>query len=163
MPPRPKGSDLGQEIDRLQDLVAVADASGVRLGIETHIGTLTEAPETALQLIQAVAGLGLTLDVSHYYCNSREKAAEALLPFVYHVHLRDCGRGAENIQAPMGEGVVDFAHWFRLLQHNGYRGALTVEYIDLAGVDFDVVASAVACYRRCQALNAGITESRRSD
>ena len=74
----------------------MADASGVRLGIETHIGTLTEAPETALQLIQAVAGLGLTLDVSHYYCNSREKAAEALLPFVYHVHLRDCGRGAEN-------------------------------------------------------------------
>ncbi len=155
LPTRRSGTRLVQEVERLQRLVEIAGRQGVRLGVETHIGTLTEDPETALALVHSVPGLGLTLDVSHYYCNSFEEAAEVLIPFVYHVHMRDGGRGSDNIQLPMGRGLVDFAHWFALLRNAQYQGNVTVEYIDLGGIQFDPTESAIECYRLCQTMREG--------
>ena len=146
---------ISQEVERMKRLVEIADGKGVRLGVETHVGTLTENPETALELVRSVPGLGLTLDVSHYYCNGFEKAAETLLPYVYHVHVRDCGRTTENIELPFGEGLCDFEHWFNLLHHAQYAGNVTVEYIDLPGIRFDHVDSALRCFQACQTFVGG--------
>src|SRR5712692_2968165 len=55
------GSGLDAEIKRLTSLVHLAEIEGVGLTVETRIGTLTENPETAVELCKRVPGLGLTL------------------------------------------------------------------------------------------------------
>ena len=124
------------EVERLTILNQISSSSRVQLTIETHAGTLTELPEQALRLVQAVPGLGLTLDISHYYCNETEDQVEVLLPYVRHVHFRDCGRTWEQIQLPFGEGILDLNLWISLLKKHRYEGNITVEYIDLPDVQF---------------------------
>ena len=44
----------------------IATLHGVRIGIKSQIGRLSEDPDTVINLCDNVKGLGLTLDPSHY-------------------------------------------------------------------------------------------------
>jgi sugar phosphate isomerase/epimerase len=118
-------------VARLQDLVAVATDRGVRLTVETHTNQLTEWPAVAVQLCQAVPGLGLTLDASHYVAGPNQGADfSVVFPHVGHVHLRDAGADWEHIQVPFGSGRVDLAAIVEGLHRAGYEGKFAIEYID---------------------------------
>jgi sugar phosphate isomerase/epimerase len=119
------------EVERLRSLVAVAAARGVTLTVETHTGQLTERPDAAVRLCREVAGLGLTLDASHYYAGPNAGADfSAVYPYVRHVHLRDAGQDWAHIQVPAGSGRVDFGAIVRGLDAAGYEGKFAIEYID---------------------------------
>lgn len=148
-------SDLAEEAARLNRLVGIFAAQGVQVTLETHMFSLTEQPETARQLAAQVEGLGLTLDISHYYCNETEGQIGSLLPYVKHVHIRDCGRGWENIQLPYGTGLLDLERWAAELRSSGYTGHLAVEYIDLAGVAFAVEEASIRCKAAIEATWGG--------
>ena len=67
--------------------------------VATHIGTLTENPDTAVELCQRVPGLGLTLDPSHFIAGPNQgRNFDHVFPHVRHVHLRDTGRGPNQFQ-----------------------------------------------------------------
>jgi sugar phosphate isomerase/epimerase len=55
-----------------------------------------------------------------------------------HVHLRDAAPG--KIQAPFGEGTVDFDWVLGELEQRGYQGHFSIEYLE--NKDFDVIDSA---------------------
>lgn len=60
------GTPFNAEIERLRAMVAIASVEGVRVGLVTEVGRMTQDPATAAVLCDNVKGLGLTLDPSHY-------------------------------------------------------------------------------------------------
>ncbi|MCS7015438.1 MAG: sugar phosphate isomerase/epimerase [Gemmatales bacterium] len=127
----PRGSDWSQEVHRLRQLVGWAFSYGVVVCVETRMGTLTESPESAIELCRCVPGLRLTFDPSHYLCRGvSEKAWEALYPYVHHVHLRDSGTSPDKFQVRTGQGQMPFGRILQQLRRQDYRGVLTIEMSD---------------------------------
>ncbi len=128
VPASPLGTPFNSEIERLRELLSVSSQDGVRLSITTQIGTLSEDPDTAVELCGSVRGLGLTLDPSHYLAGShRVDSFERLAPHVYHVHLRDSSESA--LQVKVGLGEIDYSKLISQLQSAGYNRALAVNLI----------------------------------
>ena len=122
------GTPFNTEIDRLRALCETAGRDGVRLSIRTESGSLTQDPHTAVELCQAVRGLGITLDPSHYLFGRREPVSyEIVYPHVLHVHLRDTS--AEELQVQVGLGEIDYSRLINQLRHEAYTRALAVDLI----------------------------------
>jgi sugar phosphate isomerase/epimerase len=128
------GTPFNQEVESLQRMVAIADLRGVRIGIKSHIGCLSEDPDTVRNLCDYVPGVGLTLDPSHYLCsNNRNKNYDKLLKYVYHVHLRDSKKDA--LQVRVGQGEIDYGRLITQLQNVGYEQALSIDMQPMEGID----------------------------
>lgn len=126
VPASPLGTPFNTEVDRLRSFVTVGGADGIRVSIKTEQGTLSEDPHTAVELCQAVRGLGLTLDPSHYLCGPRAgQSFDQVYPHVYHVHLRDTT--PKELQVPVGLGEVDYSRLIAQLERENYRLALSVD------------------------------------
>jgi sugar phosphate isomerase/epimerase len=125
------GADAAMEasIRALGSMVSIAVEHGVTLTIEPHINSLAEKYDDALRFVNAVPGLKLAYDPSHFVMADYNLAAsEVLLPHTAHVHLRNAVVG--NFQAPMAEGILDFEWVLAALERNGYSDAIAIEYID---------------------------------
>jgi sugar phosphate isomerase/epimerase len=122
--------------EAFQPLVRLAANEGVRVTAETHIGNTTERPAAAAALCEAVPGLMLTLDPSHYAAGpARGEDIGPVLPYVRHVHIRDAGTSGEALQVPYGTGSVDVEQILTRLAESGYDGAVSIEYIEGFGPD----------------------------
>jgi sugar phosphate isomerase/epimerase len=120
-------------------LVKIANAEGVILTIETHMGTLAETPEGATDLCRRVPGLALTLDPSHYLVGAaRGRSFDAVYPFVKHVRLRDTGAGPMEFQVRVGQGQVDYGRIISQLERHSYDRLLTVDVRDIPDAAFAV-------------------------
>lgn len=130
------GTPFNTEVDRLRELVKIAQSETVLLSVETHVGRMTEDPDTAVELCRAVPGLGLTLDPSHYICGPHQgKSYTQVIPHVYHVHLRDTSR--DKMQVCIGQGEIEYGRVVGYLQRYDYKRALSVEIIDRPDNPFD--------------------------
>ena len=130
------GTPFNTEVDRLRELVSIASSETVLLSVETHVGRLTEDPDTAAELCRAVPGLGITLDPSHYICGPHQgKSYSQVIPHVYHVHLRDTSR--EKMQVCVGQGEIEYGKIAGYLERYNYKRALSVEIIDKPDNPFD--------------------------
>jgi sugar phosphate isomerase/epimerase len=128
------GTPFNQEVEHLQRLVAIGDTRGVRIGLKSQIGCLSEDPDTVKNLCDYVPGIGLTLDPSHYLCSTlRNKNYEKLMKYVYHVHLRDSKK--DKLQVRVGQGEIDYSKLITLLQNVGYDQALSIDMTPAEGVD----------------------------
>src|SRR5262249_9016230 len=130
-------SDRDAEVARLNRLVQLTAAEGILLTVSTRIGTLTEDPDTAVELCQRVAGLGLTLDPSHYIAGPHQAANyDSVYPYVRHVHLRDTGRSPHQFQVRVGQGEVEYGRIVSQLARFGYDRLLTVDIQDIPDAPF---------------------------
>lgn len=137
LPAASAGSGIDAEVKRLAALVRLATAEGIVLTVETRIGTLTENPDTAVELCKRVPGLGLTLDPSHYIAGPNQgKSFDSVYPYVRHVHLRDTGRSPEQFQVRVGQGEVEYGRIVSHLARFGYDRILTVEICDIPDAPF---------------------------
>lgn len=127
IPASPLGTPFNSEIDRLREMVVIANEESALLSLRTETGTLTQDPHTAVELCQAVQGLGLTLDPSHYICNPLgSQTYDQVYPHVYHVHLRDST--PEALQVPVGLGEIDYSIIISQLSKENYNRMLSVEF-----------------------------------
>jgi sugar phosphate isomerase/epimerase len=137
IPAASSGSGIDAETMRLTSLVRLACAEGIALTVETRIGTLTESPDTAVELCKRVPGLGLTLDPSHYIAGPHQgKGFEQVFPYVRHVHLRDTGRSPDLFQVRVGQGEVEYGRIVSHLNRYNYNRVLTVEICDIPDAPF---------------------------
>jgi sugar phosphate isomerase/epimerase len=128
---QPAATPLAEEVQRLTQLSATAMREGLVLAVLTHAETLTGDPQVAVDLCQAVPGLCLTLDPSHYLQSPRPQPDhDVVFPYVQNVHLRDTGQAPGEFQVRVGQGQVEYARIVNLLQRHGYNRALTVAIID---------------------------------
>jgi sugar phosphate isomerase/epimerase len=135
----PLGTSFDDEVKRLTTLAGHAMREGLVLAVETHSETLTADPAVAVALCQAVPGLGLTLDPSHYIHGPHQSADfDEVYPFVQNVHLRDTGKGPNEFQVRIGQGEVEYGRIINLLERHGYDRGLTVSILDGSETDFDI-------------------------
>ena len=128
LPASDLGTPFNAEIERLRALTQIASQDGVRAAIRTAGGTLTEDPHNAIELCQAVPGLGLALDPSHYQRHAHfDRAIDLAIPHVYHVHLRDST--SQSIQVQVGLGELDYSRLISQLRRVSYDRALSIELL----------------------------------
>lgn len=131
------GTGIDAEVKRLTKLVRLTAVEGVLLTVSTRMATLTEDPDTAVELCQRVPGLGLTLDPSHYLAGPHQgECYDQVFPFVRHVHLRDTGRGLNQFQVRVGQGEVEYGRITSQLARHRYDRLLTVDIQDIADSPF---------------------------
>ena len=114
-------------VTELAALVEGAEAAGVPLSIEPHVGSMVETPEKVTRLLAEVPRLRLTLDYSHFvYVGVPVDAPDALLSHARHVHVRQARAG--KLQVPARSGEIDYQGVLGKLERVGYRGFVTSEY-----------------------------------
>jgi len=125
--------EIGQEksfdlsVRELTRLVPIAHDAGLRFSVEAHLDSVAETPELALELVQRVPGLKLTLDYSHFIANGYEpEDVHPLVPHAGHFHARQCRRG--QLQESHRNGVLDFADIVARLKAARYPGDICIEY-----------------------------------
>ncbi len=128
MPSLELGAPFNDETDRMKKLVTQAIQEGIRLSLKTQIGRLTEDPHTAVELCQAVKGLWLTLDPSHFTCGPyRGQNYDMVYEYTSHVHLRDST--PDQLQIPVGLGEIDYNRIITQLKTFDYNRAFSVDLI----------------------------------
>lgn len=128
------GTPFNAEIERLRELVRIAALEGCLVALRTQIGCMTEDPDTAVVLCNNVKGLGLALDPSHYVTGPRQgRDYSKVMPYVYHVHLRDSTKS--RLQVRIGQGEIDYGKLVGQLEKVHYKRALSVMAPPLADVD----------------------------
>jgi sugar phosphate isomerase/epimerase len=139
LPAAPLGTPMEAEVARLSGLVELAGGEGLVLTVPTHSATLTSTPAAAVALCEAVPGLGLTLDPSHYINGPHQgQLFDEVLPFAQNVHFRDTGRKPGEFQVRVGQGEVEYGRVVNLLERTGYDRSLTVAIHDRPDNTFDV-------------------------
>jgi sugar phosphate isomerase/epimerase len=128
------GTPFNEEVERLRRLVQIAELEGVRVGIRSQVGRLSEDPDTVTVLCDNVKGLGLTLDPSHYICGPHAgRNIDKLMKYVYHVHLRDTKK--DQLQVRVGQGEIDYGRLITCLSQVKYDRALSVNILETPDVD----------------------------
>ena len=133
-----QGFDIS--VEELRAMVSVAGDKGLQCNIEPCMGSIAERPADAVQLVEAVPGLGLTLDYAHQVqLGLDHEEIEVLHPYARHFHAKQSAPGA--FQALPDEGTIDFGRIVRKLKAENYDGVICVEFVtkeDLldAGWDF---------------------------
>lgn len=94
--------------------------------IEPWHGGVIGSNEACLEILRAVPGLKLLVDVGHVTAWGGDVLE--LLPHAGHVQLRQAKLGQTEVR---GEGEVDFAAILKELGRIGYEGRLSIEYFDL--------------------------------
>ncbi len=109
-------------------MVSVAGDKGLRCNIEPCMGSIAEQPADAIRLVEAVPGLGLTLDYAHQVqLGLGPEEIEILHPHAPHFHAKQSAPGA--FQALPDEGSIDFGRIVRKLKEANYDGAICVEFV----------------------------------
>ena len=128
------GTPFNEEVEHLRRLVDIATLHGVRVGMKSQIGRLSQDPDTVAVLCDNVKGLGLTLDPSHYiYGPCQGRSIDKLMKYVYHVHLRDTNKKA--LQVRVGQGEIEYGRLITQLQKVKYNRALSVNITEMPDVD----------------------------
>ena len=119
---------LGRCRDELAWRVDQARDAGVIFGVEAHVGSLVPTPKQALQLVQNVAGLTLTVDYTHFTKDGvADPEVEPMLAHASHFHVR--GACQNRLQCSFQQNVVDYGRVVKVLQSQEYSGYLGVEYV----------------------------------
>ncbi|MEN6452462.1 MAG: sugar phosphate isomerase/epimerase [Thermoguttaceae bacterium] len=128
------GTPFNAEVERLRAMVALAAREGVRVGLLTEVGRMTETPDTAAGMCSTVKGLGITLDPSHYVYGPRGGVDyDHLMKHVYHVRLRDTTK--DQLQVRVGQGDIEYGRLVNQLNKVRYDRALCVDISPNPDVD----------------------------
>jgi sugar phosphate isomerase/epimerase len=128
------GTPFNAEVERLRELAAIGAVEGVRVGLTTEVGRMSENPDTAVVLCDSVKGLGITLDPSHYICGPWQGGNfDQVMKYVYHVRLRDTSRDA--MQVRVGQGQIEYGRLVTQLNMHRYNRALCVDILPIPDTD----------------------------
>jgi sugar phosphate isomerase/epimerase len=128
------GTPFNAEVERLREMVRIATLEGVRVGLLTESGRMSEDPNTVVVLCDNVQGLGVTLDPSHFIFGPHGGASyDPVMKYVCHVRLRDTSK--EKLQVRVGQGQVEYGKLVTQLNKVGYNRALSVDITPMDGVD----------------------------
>jgi sugar phosphate isomerase/epimerase len=128
------GTPFNEEVERLRDLVKIAELEGVRVAVKNEMGRMSEDIDTVCVLCDHAKGLGLTIDPSHFVCGPMaNRDYTKLMKYVHHVQLRDSTK--EKFQVQVGQGVIDYGKLISQLEAVNYQRALSVHITKQPGID----------------------------
>ena len=128
-----------------------AATRGVRLATELpHLYTICYDVETTLDLYAGVISKHLidTVETAHWGVGKYDmrELFHRMGNRVGHIHLRDSagpdtGDYAQALELTPGKGAVDFALFSQILDENGYRGEVTLEFEYRGGMTVEQIAA----------------------
>jgi sugar phosphate isomerase/epimerase len=119
---------LDLSAEALRYMVSVAGEKGIQCNVEPCIGSIAHEPALAVRLIEAVPGLGLTLDYAHQWqLGLGHEDLEQLHKYAKHFHAKQSALG--SWQARADEGTIDFKRLIRKLKSENYDGVVCVEFV----------------------------------
>ena len=134
VPSAERGTPFNEEVEHLRRLVDIATLHGVRVGIKSQLGRLSEDPDTVMVLCDNCKGLGLTMDPSPYICGSYQgRPLDKLIKYIYHTQLRDTSK--KQLQVRVGQGEIEYGRLITQLQKAKYTRALCVNITEMPEVD----------------------------
>jgi sugar phosphate isomerase/epimerase len=134
VPSAEHGTPFNEEVEHLRRLVDIATLHGVRVGIKSQVGRLSEDPDTVMVMCDNVKGLGLTLDPSAYIFGPHQgRSIDKLFKYVYHLQLRDTSKKAHQVR--VGQGEIEYGRFISQLQKFKYNRSLSVNITEQEGVD----------------------------
>ena len=123
-----RAESISRSAEELAWRVAQARAAKLPVAVEPHIGSLADTPERALDLVERVPGLGLTLDYAHFTrAGISDARIEPLVKFATHLHARTARRG--RLQAPLKESSIDFSRVVKALARHRFAGWVALEFV----------------------------------
>ncbi len=140
----PADTDFSREenwnrsVAALQKLGAYAAHAGVRLCVETHIGSLTMTAADTARFIDDINhdAVGVLLDFAWVHLAGQESIQETLSllgPKIFHCHVKDWHihsrtDHSQNRGCLMGWGDIPWVEFLQALVKSGYEGWLSDEY-----------------------------------
>lgn len=119
-------------LDQMARACVLAEAAGVRLGIEPELANVVNSAEAARRLIDSLQSpsLAIVLDPANLFeveplpvqRDRIARAVDLLADRILMAHAKD--RHPDGSFATAGQGVVDFAHFLRCLRAAGFDGDL---------------------------------------
>ena len=140
------------EGDGMWDRAVASYRRYVPIRMEPWPGSIVNSIEKVRAMLEAVPGLGLTVDTGHVATWGEDPVE--LMALADHVQLRQAAHDDPQRHADDG-GDVDFAAVLRALDAAGYEGALSIEYFDFPDMGWpltDPEGHAVALLRHVRAL-----------
>jgi sugar phosphate isomerase/epimerase len=139
--PVPEGYTRKQGWDKtvsgIQEAADYALLLGIRLCIETHIGSLSLTVIDTVRMVQDINRLntGILLDFAWVYYAGKETIKEAIdlcSPYLFHCHYKDWvfenGNKEQRRACLMGKGDIPWSNIFHELKNKSYHGYATDEY-----------------------------------
>jgi len=134
---------LDETIDHIENLIPIAEKTGVRLNIELHFGNIVPSCSAAHRLVSNFDPkyIGIIHDAGNMVFEGYEQyqmGLEILGPYLAHIHIKNArwipgeelGDGTQTWHMewpPMPKGVVDFRTLLKALKSVGYDGWLSFE------------------------------------
>ncbi len=127
-PDEAPASSWSRAVDELAWRVEQAQANGLILGVEAHVGSIVSDPLTAARLVEAVPGLTLTLDYTHFTrLGMADSEIEPLVKYASHFHVRGAREG--RLQESFARNSIDYARVYAAMQETDYTGWIGIEYV----------------------------------
>ncbi|MEI6808808.1 MAG: sugar phosphate isomerase/epimerase family protein [bacterium] len=135
-------------IEGCRAVTSYAESVGIRTMVENH-GYFCQDSERVEQLVNGVnhANFGVLLDIGNFLCVDEDtaKAVARLIPYVFHVHIKDFHVKSGNEPDPgsgwfqsragnylrgsvIGHGNVPVQQCLRLIRRAGYDGVVSIEF-----------------------------------
>lgn len=125
-------SRKAQLVERTQELATYAQARGVTIAMEPHVGSIIDTPYKMVELIELVGlpNVKVNFDISHFNVMgySIEESVSVMAPHAVHTHVKDeTGRAPNHQFLIPGEGVFDYVTYLQAMQRHGYTGYISAE------------------------------------
>ncbi len=124
-------------VEGIREVAGYAAKFGVKICIETHIGSLTMSVRDMVRLIEDInmANVGMLFDYAWVELAGVENGADAVSAaarHIFHVHVKDWQLESrlpiKKRSCLMGEGSVKWEEVFGALKATGYTGYVSDEY-----------------------------------
>jgi sugar phosphate isomerase/epimerase len=142
----------------MERAIGIGEAYGVDLGIEPELANVVSSAEKAKRLLDQLASprLKIVLDPANLFETAPPErrrgivahAVDLLADRIVMAHAKD--RTVSGRFATAGTGVIDFAHFARCLQADGYDGPLVAHGLA------EAEAPSVAAFLRATLEEAGV-------
>ncbi len=145
---------LPRLVERLEKLGAQAQAAGVVVALEPHIGTAVETPGDVQRLMSQLESpaVRVNFDISHFNILGIpiEESVSEMLPYSVHAHVKDeRGRVPDFDYVIPGEGEFDYVAYLKAMDAHSYDGCISVEISKMVQQrpEYDPLAAATRSYR----------------
>lgn len=124
----PTGDSVKRSYEELNWRVEQVNKTKLSFSIEAHVGSPYSNPKDVVTLVNAVPGLFITLDYTHFIKNGyTQEEADILLPYANHFHARGAKNG--RLQSSVDENIIDYGKIVDQLKTSNYSGWIGLEYI----------------------------------
>jgi sugar phosphate isomerase/epimerase len=132
-------------VDTLEELLTVAAAERIVLGIEPEVANVIDSAPKARRLLDQIGSpwLKIIIDAANLFWPDRlgnmtatlDEALDLLGPDIVMAHAKDITGDEAKRQQAAGTGKLDWATYFRLLKHCGFDGPVILHNLKPAQVD----------------------------